>query len=99
MTCELTRARVSLMLGIESSSIDVGKSFAFIRTAWTLRRRLDHANGSAKAMTSDVAVFERLGNGSRAALAGLAVEKSKYVEERIWKECGGRSIWQGRAEV
>ncbi len=83
MFCELIRAKLSRMLGIESGSIDVGKPLHSYGvdslTAIELR------NWFAKAMASDVAVFEILGNGSMGALAEIAAEKSKYVKKESGK--------------
>ena len=84
MICELIRTKLSRMLGIEPSSIDVGKPLhAYGVDSLTA---IELRNWFAKAMAADVAVFEILGNGSMAAMAGLAAEKSKYMKKESGKK-------------
>ncbi|KAL8853081.1 MAG: hypothetical protein Q9221_002112 [Calogaya cf. arnoldii] len=81
--CDLIRTKVSRMLAIDEESIDMEKPMhtdgVDSLTAIELR------NWFAKAIGSDIAVFNILGNGSMASLAELAAEKSIHVKKESEK--------------
>ena len=85
--CELVRMKLSRMLAIEPGGIDTGKPLHTYGVDSLVAIEL--RNWFAKAVGADVAVFEILGNGSMAALAGLAAEKSKFVSKEARKVAEG----------
>ena len=87
--CELVRMKLSRMLAIEPSGIDVGKPLHTYGVDSLVAIEL--RNWFAKAVGADVAVFEILGNGSMATLAGWAAEKSKFVTKESRKVAEGAS--------
>lgn len=87
IVCELIRMKLSRMLAIELSGVDVGKPLHTYGVDSLVAIEL--RNWFAKAVGADVAVFEILGNASMITLAGLAAEKSKFVKKESRKVAEG----------